>query len=203
MAGARSFCESLIMTEITTKRHILDAYLALLCSRPLAAISMHDVATEADVSLAVLRGTYGSEEALFDAFAELVDAQVLDRTTDLVIDRPAKDRLFDVLMTRIGVLTPYQPAIRALKQAARDNPALAMLFGQISAREQSWMLVAARIDIRGAAAINLAQALVLVFARTVETWLEDPTQDKTLTKTVLQRELEVGAKWMNDLSLAK
>jgi hypothetical protein len=34
----------------------------------------------------------------------------------------------------------------------------------ISAREQSWMLVAAHIDVRGAATINLAQALVLVFA---------------------------------------
>jgi hypothetical protein len=34
----------------------------------------------------------------------------------------------------------------------------------ISAREQSWMLVAEHIDVRGAATINLAQVLVLVFA---------------------------------------
>jgi AcrR family transcriptional regulator len=189
------------MTE-NNRARILDAYLALLARHPLREITMHAVAEEASVSLSTLRKAYSSEHALFDAYAEKVDCAVLDRTANLDVNRPAKDRLFDVLMTRIGVLAEGKAAVKFLLSAAAQDPALAVHFGGVSAREQSWMLVAARIDVRGAAAANLAQALVLVFGRTVQAFLADDSNDLAATRAVLARELDVGAKWMQDLSQA-
>jgi AcrR family transcriptional regulator len=185
----------------TVRRDILDAYLRLLGRESFDAVTMPRIAAEAGISLPELRGEVESELTLFEGFAALVDRGVLEQAPRPMPDKTPQQRLFDVLMTRLAVLTPYRPVIWALKDAARRDPGLGALFNGISAREQSWMLVAAGIDVRGPKARNIAEALVYVFAATVEAWLGEEDGALPRTRETLAQQLQLSGGWLAELDL--
>lgn len=186
--GTKAATEKAVDTRIIA----LDSFMALLAHKPFERIGLGDVAGEAGISLAELRASFGSTFDMLAGFLRETDRQVLATPGDDMDDQPARDRLFDVLMRRLDVLGPHKAAIRSLAESARRNPFFALALNKLSVRSQQWMLAAAKIDTAGLKGAVRAQGLALVFARVLQTYLQDDDPALARTMAVLDRELVRG-----------
>ena len=188
------------MATAKTKQKILQTFLDLLSDHPYEEVSLPLVAEKAKIKLSDMRGAYGSKLELVAAFAEKIDTAVLDERDEDMGDQPPRDRLFDVLMTRIDALAEHKEAVRALYKAARHDPALAIDFNRLEVKSQKWMLIAASIDVSGLKANIIAQGLSIAFARVVDVWLDEADEGMPRTMAKLDRELDKGSSLMKRIN---
>ncbi|MDN3720312.1 TetR/AcrR family transcriptional regulator [Roseibium salinum] len=170
-----------------------------MSAHPYEDVSLPLIAEAAKVKLSDMRSAYASKLALVEAFAEKIDTSVLDERDESMEDQPPRDRLFDVLMTRIDALSQHKEAVRSLHRAARNDPALALDFNRVEVRSQKWMLIAAGIDVSGVKAAVVAQCLAVSFARVVDVWLDEADEGMPRTMARLDRELDKGSTLMKRL----
>lgn len=88
-------------TPTNERDKIIAALLALLGDNPLETIGLADVAAQAGVSLAQLRGEFASTFAIVAAHIKATDRAVLAADLSDMAEEPARERLFDVLMRRL------------------------------------------------------------------------------------------------------
>ncbi|MEM5585379.1 TetR/AcrR family transcriptional regulator [Roseibium sp. AS2] len=188
------------MATAKTRQKILQTFLDLVSVHPYEDVSLTLIAETAKVKLSDMRGAFASKAQLVAAFAEKIDKTVLDGRDDDMGDQPPRDRLFDVLMTRIDALSEHREAVRALHQAARHDPALALEFNRIAARSQKWMLIASGIDVSGVKATVVARALAIAFGRVVGVWLDEEDEGMPRTMARLDKELDRGSDLMKRLN---
>jgi len=188
------------MVTAKTRQKILKTFLDLLSDHPYEDVSLPMIAVAAKVKLSEMRGAYGSRRDLVAAFAETVDTEVLDARDEDMGDQPPRDRLFDVLMTRIDALAKHRDAVRALYAAARRDPALALEFNQIEVKSQRWMLIAAGVQASGFKAGMISQGLAVAFARVVNVWLDEEDEGMPRTMAALDKELDRGSSFMERLN---
>lgn len=188
------------MATAKTKQNILKTFLKLLGEHSYQNVSLPILADAADVKLSDLRDAYCSKLDLVKSFAEQIDKSVLDERDAEMGDQPARDRLFDILMSRIDALAEYKDAVRTLHDAAKHDPGLALDFNRIEVRSQKWMLIAAGIDLSGVKARVVAQALAVAFSRVMDTWLEEIDEGMPRTMARLDKELDKGTSFMKRLS---
>ena len=87
---------------------IIAAFMELLAEHPIEEIGFADIASRAGVSLADLRGEFGSTFAVLAAHIKEIDRQVLAGGDADMAEEPPRERLFDVLMRRLEVARPAQ-----------------------------------------------------------------------------------------------
>jgi AcrR family transcriptional regulator len=188
------------MADAQAREKILGAFLTLLAEKRFERIELAEVAQLANVSLADLRGEFGSTFDMVAAFMRETDKKVLSGGEQLKLDpeladQSARDRLFEVLMRRFEALSPHREAVRSLYRSARCNPRLAMALNKLSVRSQQWMLSAAGIGSSGLIGGMRAQALAGFFARATQTWLNDEDPGLARTMAALDRQLETAERF--------
>jgi hypothetical protein len=89
-------------------------------------------------------------------------------------------------------MAPYKRALRRIAWAVRFDPLTMAALNQVGLNSQRFMLAAAGISTEGPLGLLKLQGAVVVFANTLEAWLED--DDPALAKTMarLDRELRRG-----------
>ncbi|MBC2860612.1 TetR family transcriptional regulator [Stappia sp. 28M-7] len=187
------------MATAKTRQKIVASFLSLLGDKGWHGFEMADVAREAGVKLSVLRAEFPGKTACLRAFLSDVDQKVLDAIDPDMEGEPARERLFDVLMTRLDTLSPHKDAIRALRKAVQRDPQLALKINREAVTSQRWMLTAAGIPAAGPRAAVMSQALVVAFARVVDVWLDDKDPGLARTMSALARQLDEGEVWMGRL----
>jgi AcrR family transcriptional regulator len=177
---------------VSKREAIVEALMRLASDRPWSDIEVTDIAREAGVTLSEFREFFPSKGAVLGSFSRMIDKQVLDGATDDLSDEPPRERVFDVMMRRFDALTPYKAALRRISFALRSDPLSLAALNQVGLNSQRFMLAAAGISTEGPLGNLKIQGAVLVFARTMETWLDD--EDPTLARTMarLDRELRNG-----------
>ena len=184
------------MLDLATPRgRIIDAALRLAAAKPWRDVSLNEIAQSAGVTLVELSKEFYGKLSIMAAFTKLVDEQVLARAR-LVhgADESARDRVFDVIMTRFDILQPYRAALKSIFHGGATPPGLDTL-GRMM-RSQHWMLVAAGIPADGPAGRAREAALLSVYARTFQEWLTDEDVGRAKTMAVLDRRLRSGESWM-------
>lgn len=184
------------MATAKTRQKIVASFLSLLGDKGWHGFEMADVARDAGVKLSVLRAEFPGKTACLRAFLSEIDQKVLDSIDPDMEGEPARERLFDVLMTRLDTLSPHKDAIRALRKAVQRDPQLALKLNREAVTSQRWMLTAAGIPANGPRAAVMSQALVVAFARVVDTWLDDEDPGLARTMSALARQLDEGEVWM-------
>ena len=182
---------------------IMEAFMVLLGDRSIEQIGFAEIAAGAGVSLSELRNMFGSKLAILAAHLKEVDRQVLDGIDADLAEEPPRERLFDVLMRRIDVLSPHKAAVRTLLRSAGRNPGLALALNGFAVRSQQWMLTAADISASGPRGRLRAQGLALLFASVLRTWLRDEDPGLARTMSALDRALARGQRmsgFLDDLS---
>jgi AcrR family transcriptional regulator len=168
--------------------------MTLLVERPIERIGLAEIAEQAGVSLADLRGEFSSSLAILAAHIKAIDRQVLSDIDPDMEEEPPRERLFDVLMHRLELLAPHREAVRSLLRSARRDPAFALALNAMAVRSQQWMLTAAGIGASGPKGMVRAQGLALLFANVLRTWVDDE-DDNTRTLAALDRELGRGQRF--------
>jgi AcrR family transcriptional regulator len=169
--------------------------MALLAEKPIEQIGLADIARAAGVSLAELRDEFGSTFAILAAYVKQVDRAVLAGEDSDMAEEPPRERLFDVLMRRIELLTPHKEAVRSLMRSAMRNPGLALALQRLALRSQQWMLTAADIGAAGPLGFVRAQGLAVLFASVLRTWVDDDDPGLARTMAALDRALARGQRW--------
>ncbi len=178
------------------KDRLLDAALALAARRPWDEVSLHDIATEAHVSLAELHSSFRDKTDILVALGDRTDQQVLENLDTGMTGEPARERLFDVMMARFDVLRPHRAAVRSIVHAVSRSPGDLIRLRDAGMRSMVWTLEAAGIESGGQIGMVRAQGLALVFARTLRVWLEDDDPGMAKTMVALDRRLREGERAM-------
>lgn len=179
----------------TERDRIIEALMALLAEQPFERIGFGDIAGRAGVSLAQLRGEFSSALAILAAHIKEIDRKVLAGGESDMAEEPARERLFDVLMRRLEVLSSYKQAVRSLLRSSTRNPGLALALNGLGVRSQQWMLTAADIKASGPKGMMRSQGLALLFARVLCVWVDDQDPGLARTMAALDRELARGERW--------
>jgi AcrR family transcriptional regulator len=174
---------------------IIAALLVLLADKPFEAIGLADIAGQAGVSLAQLRGEFASTLAILAAHIKATDHAVLAEDLSDMEDEPGRERLFDVLMRRLEALAPHRQAVRSLLRSARRNPPLAVALNGLAVRSQQWMLTAAGMSASGPRGMIRAQGLAMLFASVLRTWVRDEDPGQARTMAALDRALARGQRF--------
>lgn len=178
---------------------IVDAFMSLLEVQPIEEIGLSQIATRAEISLGTLRKEFGSKLEILAVFVRDVDRKVLDGHDADMADEPARERLFDVLMRRIEILTPHKHAIHSLLDSVGRDPCLALALNAMSVQSQQWMLTAADINASGPRGMLRAQGLAVLFARVLQTFVHDEDPGHARTMAALDRALGRGERWVGFL----
>lgn len=178
----------------TPRERIIEGFMRLLAEQPIEQIGLQQIAERAGVSLAELRGEFASPLAVLAAHVKELDRKVLAEGTSDMDEESPRERLFDVLMRRLELLTPHREAVRSLLRSARRDPPLGLALNCMAVRSQQWMLTAAGIGASGPKGMVRAQGLALLFANVLRTWVDDE-DDNTLTLAALDRELARGQRF--------
>src|SRR5258708_812257 len=164
------------------KSRIIEALLALAGERAWDDFGIADVAERAGVSLATFREYFPSKGAVITTFSRKIDQIVLDGTGTDLVDEPAKERLFDVLMRRLDAMQAYRNGIEGIRDWARTAPMAAVAANQAMVNSMRFMLTAAGIDTEGSVGALKTQGLVFAWSRVLDVWFRD--QDGGLAKTM-------------------
>ncbi|NRG17650.1 TetR/AcrR family transcriptional regulator [Rhizobiales bacterium] len=190
------------MATRKTRHKIVRDFLQILGDKGWDEATPAAVAAQSGVSLSVMRGEFPTRLSLLEGAMAQIDQTVLENIDEDMGEEAPRDRLFDVLMSRLDAMTPYKAAIRALKSAVARDPVLALEVNGIASVSMRWMLTAAAIEGRGWRGHIMVQGLVVAFARLLDTWLEDDDAGLARTMAKLDRELEKGGEWMARLDRA-
>jgi len=177
------------------RERIVAAFMTLLGERPIERIGFAEIAEQAGVSLADLRGEFSSTLGILAAHVKQLDRQVLSDVDPDMEEEPPRERLFDVLMRRLELMAPHREAVRSLMRSARRDPPLALALNGLAVCSQQWMLTAAGIGANGPKGMVRAQGLALLFANVLRTWVDDDDPGQARTLAALDRELGRGQRF--------
>jgi AcrR family transcriptional regulator len=180
----------------TDREKIVAAFLALLSEKPIEQIGLAEIANEAGVTLAQLRGEFGSALAIYAAHIKALDRAVLAEDLSDMAEEPPRERLFDVLMRRLETMAPHREAVRSILRSAMRNPPLALALNGIAVRSQQWMLTAADINASGPRGMVRAQGLAVLFGSVLRTWTQDDEPGLARTMAALDRALARGQRFV-------
>lgn len=170
------------MAQAKPRDRIIDAVLQLAEEHRWEAVSLEAIAARAGVTLAALRAGYDSRTAILADFVKRTDERVLSAADPELAKEALRERLFDVLFTRIETLRPHKKALRSIGAAARRDPLFALELNGIETRAMGWMLTASGISATGPRGVVRAQGLTLVWAKVMRTWFDD--DDPGLARTM-------------------
>jgi AcrR family transcriptional regulator len=176
------------------KDAIIEALMELAGERSWEDISITDIATRANISLADFRDAFPSKGAVLAGFSRKIDRIVLDGTTDDLMGEPAKERLFDVLMRRLDALTPYKLGLEGISEWVSRAPMAAAAINRLELNSMRFMLEAAGIDSEGPVGTVKLQGLVILWLRILRTWFHDDEPGLARTMAQLDTELTRGGK---------
>jgi ubiquinone biosynthesis protein COQ9 len=175
----------------TPRDKIIAAALRLAEARGWRELSLGDIAAEAQVPLAELAHEFQCKAQILAAFTAAVDEAVLTKFAAPTAD-PARDRLFDVILTRFEVMQPYKPALRRIACSLGMSPGAALAQAFPALKSQYWMLNAAGIDGEGARGLFRVKGLLAIYARVFAIWLGDDDPGLAATMAALDKRLRRG-----------
>jgi ubiquinone biosynthesis protein COQ9 len=177
-----------MINETHAQGRVIKAALDLAAERPWQDGALRDIADRAGVPLADIRNDFAGKPAILAKFIRLVDDAVIAKAPGRDAGQPARDRVFDVLMTRLEVLEPYKAAIRSIA----DAPGTRMALAKKARASQAWMLHAAGIGTDGPLGTARVAGLASIYGSLLRTWLEETDPAYPRTMAALDRRLKRG-----------
>lgn len=101
-----------------------------------------------------------------------------------------KDTLFDILMIRFDMATPYKAVIKSFWKDTLTNPKDISSVACQGCTSMAWMLEAAGLNSQGFKGTLRVQGLTLLYLLTLKTWLHDNSPDQGKTMIFLDKGLE-------------
>ena len=171
------------------RAQILKVAIDLALSGTWAKVSLRDIAHAADISLSELWDIFPTKSSVLVAYFSDIDRRVLSQDYVFESEDTARDRLFEVLMSRFDALAPHRSAVDALMRQLPADPIVALSLAPAAMTSMAWILEAAGISATGFLGILRAKGLLAVWLATARIWLKDESPDLGPTMAALDRNL--------------
>ncbi len=176
-----------------SKEDIVVLTLELAAARGWRGVRLEDIAQEAGISMAALRGMFEDKGDILDALGRMIDRQVLENLGEMEPMESPRDRLFDLLMERYDALNEYRPGVIAVLESFKCDPKNALISLPHVCRSMSLMMEAAGLhtpECAGGAldAIRLA-GISGVYMKGLWRWKEDESPDLAKLMASLDKDL--------------
>ena len=166
-------------------QHLIDTALRLAAERGWAGLSLGDIAAEAKLPLSKIYPVFSSKAAILAGFSTMIDAKVLAELDEEDEEGDARDRLFDVLMSRFDALQPYRAGLgNILYDLLRDPAAAACALPGLQ-RSMALMLEAAGLSASGPKGLIRIKGLAAIYLASLRVWLRDDSLDMAKTMAAL------------------
>jgi ubiquinone biosynthesis protein COQ9 len=181
-----------MLNEMTVQGRIVAAAMRLAGTRPWDEVTMRDIADASGIGLVEMRREFPSKSAIIASFIRSTDDAVLAKAPRPSSEQAPRDRIFDVVMSRLDVLAPYKPALKSIAASrVMDSTIL-----KKSWASQAWMLHAAGIGTDGPLGSVRVMGLGTVYGSVMQTWLDDTDPGLGRTMAALDRRLKRGEEVM-------
>jgi ubiquinone biosynthesis protein COQ9 len=178
--------------EFSKRSKAVRAAMELAQQRDWDDITLADIAKQAGLDLADLRREFVCKSDIIRAFQADVDAEVLAKVKQAGPEQSVRDRVFDIVMTRFEVMSPYKSALRHIACYLRCRPGEASLLACSTLASQYWMLAGAGAKLDGPGAAVRVAGLTAIYGKVFQAWLDDPSPSLDRTMAVLDRALSNG-----------
>jgi ubiquinone biosynthesis protein COQ9 len=179
----------------TPKGKLVEAALQLASARPWHDVTLLDLADAAGMPLAEVRKVAGSKSQILAALMRGFDDEVLGRQQRRTAGQPARDSLFEVVMSRFDVMQPHKAALKSIADAGAVDTTLIMPF----LNSQRWMLAAAGIDADGPTGLARTAGFGALYASVFRTWLADDDPGMAKTMAALDQGLRRGERTLGSI----
>lgn len=177
------------MTELRTK--LLEALLVCLEKSPWDAVSFEQLHAETGVPLVEIAQLYPDKCALLRDFMAEMDQKMLTLYRENAVEGPPQERLFEIMMCRIDVMTARKAAYRNLFVGAARDPLCAPTM--LCARQVASLVMLEEAGYSpGLVRETLFSALSL---QVLLTWLSDETEDMAKTLAAVDTALGRFSHW--------
>lgn len=187
-----------MLDQLTIRGRLVAAAMKLAAEHPWSEVTLAKIAETAGVSLVDVRNEFDSKGDVLAAFVRYVDDAVLARVPQRSGTQPARDALFEVVMSRFDVLSSYKPALKSIAATWPVDAPVVRAFCQ----SQAWMLRAAGIRSEGLDGQLRAAGLGTVYASVYRTWLGDDDPGLARTMAALDRRLRRGERTLQSIDEA-
>jgi AcrR family transcriptional regulator len=184
-----------MLDQLTIRGRLVGAAMKLAAERPWREVTLAQIAETAGVSLVDVRREFDTKADVLAAFVRSVDDAVLARAPQRTGAQPARDALFEVVMSRFDVLAAYKPALKSIAASwPMEAPVVRAL-----CQSQAWMLRAAGIRSEGLEGQLRAAGLGTVYASVYRNWLSDDDPGLAKTMAALDRRLRRGERTLQSV----
>jgi ubiquinone biosynthesis protein COQ9 len=162
-----------------------------------ARLTIADAAREAGLSLAEARERFPSKHTLFWRFGRHLDQAALASAS---AEGPARDRLFDLLMSRFDGMKPHRAGVRALLRHLPSDPLTTLELTCATRRSMRWMLNAVGLSTFGLRGRLRIQGLMAVWLWAFRAFQRDESEDLSATMAALDTALNRAcraASWLS------
>ncbi len=174
------------------RKAAVEALMRLAAQRAWDEIELGDIAGEAGVSLATLRGLFPSKLAMLGGLTRIVDEAVLAGVSDDLAGEPPRERMFDLVMRRLDALSPYKEGLRRIMPIVKRDPLTLAALNRGAVNSWRYMLASAGIATEDGLGPVRVQGAVLLMARVSEVWLDDDEPELSRTMARMDRELKTA-----------
>jgi ubiquinone biosynthesis protein COQ9 len=182
------------MIDLTTpKGKLIEAALRLAATKPWRDVTLLDIAEAATMPLAEVRKIAGSKGQIVAKIMRAFDDELLGKMSTRTPGQNARDNLFEVIMARFDVMTPYKAAMKSIAAAGPSDPSLLGPF----LNSQRWMLAAAGIGADGPQGLVRSAGLGSVYMSAFQAWLDDDDPGLARTMARLDTRLRSGERTLS------
>lgn len=172
------------------KAALREALLRMVAAGGWRSLSYAEIAKDAGLSLAAAYEAYPSKAAILTGIGRDIDARLFASLEDDPLDGSVKDRLFDLTMRRLDILSEHKEAYAALVWELPRTPLEAGCLMFQLRRSLANMLEAAGVSASGLRGAFRIEGLGGIYACALRVWLKDDTAD--LSKTMAELDKRLG-----------
>ena len=163
--------------------------------------SFEKVARHTGIPLVDFYHSFQDKSAVITALIAHIDARMLESLSPLEGEGSPKEILFEIILTRLEIATPYKKVFQTLFEECLSDPLSSLLISQKGLGSMQWMLEQAGLNPYGWQGLLRMQGLTILYLYTLKVWFSDSSPDMEKTMAVLDRGLGRVEKLAGALSL--
>lgn len=168
---------------------LLGMALEIIAESGWGGFSFTELASQADMPLAEIRKSFKSKVAILDRLSLCLDEAMLAVDREELVDLPPRDRVFELIMSRLEAMAPFRAGLIRLSKEARRDPELALVIACRLDRSMAWLQDAAGSRSGGLRSRLQRHLLTGIYLKTLNVWTADDSGDLAKTMAGLDKDL--------------
>ena len=173
----------------TEEPDLLPLCFEIIADRGWSGFAFDQLAAKAGLTLAEIRKQFSGRSAILDQLSLRLDQAMLAADTEELADLPERDRVFELIMSRLEAMAPWRAGILRLMKDARFEPDLALISACRLDRSMTWLQEAAGLGASGLRRRWQRRVLTGLYLKTLQAWSGDDSADLAKTMASLDKDL--------------